>query len=84
MRPVSAIAAGLFALIGALQLVRFIMGWEATVNGIAIPVWAIALPFSLVLGHGMFMSPLVRLFNHLGRLLAFLGINPVGEPYVMN
>ncbi len=57
---------------------------EIAISLIAIPVWAIALPFSLVLGHGRFMSPLVRLFNHLGRLLAFLGINPVGEPYVTN
>ena len=57
---------------------------EIAISLIAIPVWAIALPFSLVLGPGMFMSPLVRLFNHVGRLLAFLGINPVGEPYVTN
>jgi len=57
---------------------------EIAISLIAIPVWAIALPFSLVLGNGRFMSPLVRLFNHLGRLLAFLGINPVGEPYVTN
>jgi hypothetical protein len=57
---------------------------EIAISLIAVPVWAIALPFSLVLGHGMFMSPLVRLFNHVGRLLAFLGINPVGEPYVTN
>jgi succinoglycan biosynthesis protein ExoM len=57
---------------------------EIAISLIAVPVWAIALPFSLVLGHGRFMSPLVRLFNHLGRLLAFVGINPVGEPYVTN
>jgi hypothetical protein len=29
VQPVSTIVAGLFALIGALQLVRFIMGWES-------------------------------------------------------
>jgi hypothetical protein len=57
---------------------------EIAISLIAVPVWAIALPFSLVLGPGRFMSPLVRLFNHLGRLLACLGINPVGEPYVTN
>jgi hypothetical protein len=45
VQRVSAIAAGLFALIGALQLVRFIMGWEVTVNGIAIPVWASGIAF---------------------------------------
>jgi len=45
VQPISAIAAVLFALIGALQLVRFIMGWEVTVNGIAIPVWASGIVF---------------------------------------
>ena len=45
MQPVTTIAAILFALIGALQLVRFIMGWEVTVNGIAIPVWASGIAF---------------------------------------
>jgi len=45
VQPVSVIAAGLFALIGALQLVRCIMGWEVTVNGIAIPVWASGIAF---------------------------------------
>jgi succinoglycan biosynthesis protein ExoM len=57
---------------------------DIAISLIAIPVWAIALPFSLVLGHGMFVSALVRLFNHIGRLLALLGINPVAEPYVTN
>ena len=28
------------------------------------------------------MSLLVRLFDHLGRLLALLGMNPIREPYV--
>jgi hypothetical protein len=45
VQPVTTIAAILFALIGALQLVRFIMGWEVTVNGIAIPVWASGIAF---------------------------------------
>jgi hypothetical protein len=45
VQPVSTIAAGLFALIGALQLVRFIMDWDVTVTGIAIPVWASGIAF---------------------------------------
>jgi len=57
---------------------------EIATSLIAVPAWAIALPFSLVLGRGRFMSPLVRLFTHIGRLLAFVGINPIGEPYVTN
>jgi glycosyltransferase involved in cell wall biosynthesis len=55
---------------------------DIVVSMIAIPAWACALPFALLFGHGRFMSPLVRLFNHIGRLLAFLGIDPVRQPYV--
>jgi hypothetical protein len=55
---------------------------DIAISIIAVPAWAIALPFALILGHGRFMSSLISLFNHLGKLLALLGINPVGEPYV--
>ena len=49
---------------------------------VAVPAYTAALPFALVLGHHRFMTLLVRLFDHLGQLLAFLGINPIKEPYV--
>ena len=49
---------------------------------IAVPAYTAALPFALVLGHRRFMTCLVKLFDHLGRLLALLGINPIREPYV--
>lgn len=49
---------------------------------IAAPAYALALPFALVLGQHRFMSLLVRLFDHLGKLIALLGINPIKEPYV--
>jgi succinoglycan biosynthesis protein ExoM len=49
---------------------------------IAVPVYAAALPFALVLGHHLFMALLVKLFDHIGKLLALLGINVVSEPYV--
>ncbi|TLY26375.1 MAG: glycosyltransferase family 2 protein [Nitrospirae bacterium] len=49
---------------------------------IAIPAYTGALPFALVLGHHRFMILLVKLFDHIGRLLALLGINPIREPYV--
>jgi succinoglycan biosynthesis protein ExoM len=51
---------------------------------IAVPTYAVALPFALVLGHGRYMTLLDRFFYHLGRLLALVGINPVREPYVTN
>jgi glycosyltransferase involved in cell wall biosynthesis len=49
---------------------------------VAAPAYALILPFALILGQGRFMSILVRLFDHLGRLLGFVGINPVRESYV--
>ena len=39
MKPFTTIAAGLFALIAVVQLVRFLFSWEITVNGVMIPVW---------------------------------------------
>jgi len=49
---------------------------------IAVPAYTAALPCALVLGHSRFMTCLVKLFDHLGRLLALLGINPIRESYV--
>jgi succinoglycan biosynthesis protein ExoM len=44
---------------------------------IAVPAYAIALPFSLVLGHDKFMKVLIRLCDHSASLLTFVGIKPV-------
>lgn len=49
---------------------------------IAIPVYSVALPFALVLAHHHFMSLIIRIFAHVGRLLAFARINPIRVPYV--
>jgi succinoglycan biosynthesis protein ExoM len=49
---------------------------------IAIPAYAIALPFSRLLGRHRFMRLLVSLCDHLGKLLALVGIRPIKEQYV--
>ncbi len=49
---------------------------------VAVSVYTAALPVALVLGHHRFMALVVKLFYHLGSLLAVLGINPIKEPYV--
>ena len=36
----SRLAAAVFALIGLLQLLRAAAGWQITLNGMAIPIWA--------------------------------------------
>jgi succinoglycan biosynthesis protein ExoM len=49
---------------------------------LAAMTYTIALPFAFVLGHHRFMNILVRLCDHLGKILAFVGINPIKSPYV--
>jgi succinoglycan biosynthesis protein ExoM len=49
---------------------------------IAVAFYAIALPFVLPLGQHRFMTLLVKLCDHLGKLLAILKINPMKDPYV--
>jgi glycosyltransferase involved in cell wall biosynthesis len=44
---------------------------------LAVPLYLCALPFLLVLGFEHFMRYLIKLTDHVGRLLALLGINPV-------
>lgn len=55
---------------------------EIAKSFVAIPLYSIALPFVLAVSHGRFMALLVKLFDHLGKLLACIGIRPVKEPYV--
>jgi succinoglycan biosynthesis protein ExoM len=49
---------------------------------VAVPAYVIGLPFALFFGQGRFMNLLVRLFDHLGKLIALAGIDPVRRPYV--
>lgn len=49
---------------------------------VAVPVYTLALPFAIVLGQHRFMTLLVKLCDHLGKLLALVGINPIREQYV--
>jgi len=49
---------------------------------VAVLLYTIALPFSLLIGYHHFMSLLVRLFDHMGALLALVGLNPIKSEYV--
>ena len=51
-------------------------------SAIAIPAYVLALPFLLVRGQHKFMKFLVKTFDHLGRILTFLGVDLVKEKYV--
>jgi hypothetical protein len=45
VKPFTKIAVAVFSLIALLQLLRVVSGWEVTVNGITIPIWASVIAF---------------------------------------
>ena len=49
------------------------------ISAIAVPVYSVILPGALLLGQHVFMRYSIRFCDHLGRLLAILGLNPVKE-----
>jgi hypothetical protein len=49
-KPFTLIAVVLLSLIAVLQLLRFVLGWEVTVNGLGIPVWASGIAFVVAAG----------------------------------
>jgi succinoglycan biosynthesis protein ExoM len=49
----------------------------------AASAYVIFLPVALVLGQAKFMACMFSLFYHIGRLLAFVGINPIRQQYVV-
>ena len=49
---------------------------------LAVLLYAVALPFSILLGQHRFMTLLVKMFDHLGKLFAKSGFNPIKEEYV--
>jgi len=49
---------------------------------VAVPTYVAGLPFAFVLGQHRFMSCLIKLCDHLGSVLALMGIQPIKDPYV--
>ena len=49
-KPFTVIAIVLLSLIAMLQLLRFILGWEVTVHGVSVPVWASGIAFVVAAG----------------------------------
>jgi hypothetical protein len=48
----------------------------------AVPAYTAALPFALCAGQAAFMTCLINLCDHAGRLLAACGITPIRDAYV--
>ena len=49
-KPFTITAVALFSLIALLQLLRFTLGWEVTVNGVTVPVWVSGIAFVIAAG----------------------------------
>ena len=45
MKPFTTIAVLVLSLVAILQLVRLVSGWEVTIAGFAVPLWASAIAF---------------------------------------
>lgn len=58
---------------GPLSIVKSLM---------AVVAYSLSLPFICLFGHHRFMTVLIKLCDHLGKLFAVLGLNPVKEEYV--
>ena len=50
MKPFSMLATILLSLIAILQLLRFVQGWEVTINGVIVPVWVSGIAFVVAAG----------------------------------
>jgi succinoglycan biosynthesis protein ExoM len=48
----------------------------------AIPLYTLLLPFLFFIQHHIFMKYLIKYFDHIGRILAFLGLDVVKQKYV--
>jgi succinoglycan biosynthesis protein ExoM len=51
-------------------------------SAVAVVVYTLAMPFLLLVGQHVFMKYLVKTSEHLGKLLAFVGFDPVKQKYV--
>ena len=68
---------------GAMEVKTPAFGAREVVKSlIAIPLYTVALPFTLLLGQHRFMGLLVSLSCHLGKITALLGIQAIPEEYV--
>lgn len=49
---------------------------------VAVPAYSVALPLAMAFGQHRFMALMIKLCDHLGRLLASVGIRPIKVAYV--
>jgi GT2 family glycosyltransferase len=57
--------------------------WRGIIkSAIVLPMYAVLLPVCLVMGSHVFVTYLIKSFDHLGKLLATCGIDLVGDKYI--
>ena len=49
-KPFTLVAVVVLSVVSVLQLLRLLLGWEMTINGIAIPLWASGVAFVVAAG----------------------------------
>jgi len=49
---------------------------------LAVLIYTLFLPISVFIGQHVFMKYLIKSFDHLGKILAYLGIDVIREKYV--
>ena len=49
-KPFSLVAVVVFSIVSLLQLTRLLLGWDITINGITIPLWASGVAFAVAAG----------------------------------
>ena len=49
-KPFTLVAVVVLSLVSLLQLLRLLLGWEITINGITIPLWASGVAFVVAAG----------------------------------
>lgn len=45
MKPFTVVSIIVFSLVAILQLTRLVLGWEVSVDGVAVPVWVSGVAF---------------------------------------
>lgn len=68
---------------GATAALQPTCGWGNIAKSlVAVPLYALALPFALLAGQHRFMTLLVKICDHAGKLLMKMGINPIRGEYI--
>lgn len=49
-KPFTLVAVVVFSIVSLLQLTRLLLGWDITINGITIPLWASGVAFIVAAG----------------------------------